>query len=204
VRTRLKPIIAENIHVWPEFIEMKVPYKRLQPILLASLTIIILVYLSACGPSLPPGSRLKYENIAAVNDISDMGTYRPRLLIITNSPDSPVIGINAQSQLLVDQIDYSQYFLIVVFHGATYPLSYTPAKPMKINKVWQKDDNVYVLARFQPYPTYPTHPTIQTPYIILKVHKGNLIQSGNIIFTLFDQEGQVKTTTTFNFSAQVG
>ena len=177
---------------------------------LLALSIIILFCYCSCGPALPPGTKLKYEIVAAVNNTWNFVARNPGILVIASRPSYPVFGsqrveneirINEEkSQSLIEDIDYSRYFVVVIFHGETYPVEATPAKPMRVKKVWQNGDAVYILARFQPPPTFPVLPSTPTPYIIIKVYKDSLTQEGRITFTLFDEEGQVKATTSFDFS----
>jgi hypothetical protein len=178
---------------------------------LLALSFAILFCACSCGLELPPGTKLKYEIVAQVNYGANELAYEPGLLMITSRPTSPVFGSyragneiliirEEQSQSLIENIDYSQYFVIVVFHSETYPLEGTPASPMKIYKVWQNSDDIYIHARFQPHVSFPVIPAICTPYIIMKVLKDSLTQAGTINFTLFDREGQTKATSSFDLS----
>ena len=177
---------------------------------LLALSIIILFCYCSCGPALPPGTKLKYEIVAQENNASNRVAYESGILVIASRPSYPVFGserdgneiriYEEQSQLLIEGIDYSRYFVVVIFHGETYPVETTPAKPMRVKKVWQNGDAVYIQARFQPPPTFPVLPSTPTPYIIIKVHRDSLTQEGKITFTLFDQQGQTKATTSFDFS----
>jgi len=141
--------------------------------------------------TLPPGNDLIFDALAR-SDFPDAGEGHgsPGIQIITSKPVSTLTGINPWDQIRIEDVDFSNYFVVIAFIGHS-----TPAFNIKIRRVWQDKDVVYLLFHARPPRVY-TQPMTIFPYYIVQVSKRQMPQHGKITFKLLDQYGKELVTTT--------
>lgn len=146
---------------------------KLTIILLATLVVMILV--SGCGltPTATPSSKsLEWDKLA--QQTSSAGGYQyqgaPKIETITRAPEAAILEGDVYPSILseVANIDFSGYFVIVVFQGRQGAAGYS----VQVKEVKQQGDSITVYAEFlTPDPKNLVAPVITSPYYVLKVKK---------------------------------
>jgi hypothetical protein len=142
-------------------------------------------------------TELNFETLARAINGYDDAALTARLQIVTSKPDSPIEGIPTYTkpQSEIETVDFSKYFVIIAFHGSTFPPDTPEDGGIELIKIIQDGDNIYIRARFQvPQRTVP--PGIITPYYAVKVNKESMVQFGKLTFILLDQSGKERATAT--------
>ena len=150
----------------------------------------------------PSGADLPFENMIPIGNIGgDYAGATPQIIVITNNTDSFLSNSNwviPEDKNLLSAIDYSRYFAVITFNGWRGGIG---DPPFGINKIWQKDNVVYILAHFDDFTITKTYDELNnSQYQITKINKTNLAQTGAITFQLLDETGKERATTTVNIT----
>lgn len=176
---------------------------------LVLLSLFFVAFLPGCVPSnsattpsfptaspsvtLPLETDLKFETVSIHRSFSNPKySLAPEIKVLISKPVTLVEGITSESYADILNVDFSKYFVLLLFHGETWP-----GEGIEIKGIWQDKESIYVLAQFQPPQATTTVVPIQVnPYHIVKVSRESLIQFGEISFKLLDQLGQERAKAT--------
>lgn len=145
--------------------------------------------------TLPPGNDLVFDTVAR-SDFSnyDEGQRSSDIQILTSKPVSNVKGVSPFDQPEIESVDFSQYFVIIAFLGLS-----SPGYEIRIRRVWQDKNMVYLLFHARPPQKY-TKPMVIFPYHAIKINKEQMLQNGEITFKLLEQHGKELASTSYEIS----
>ena len=113
---------------------------------------------------------------------------------IQTVPPEALQWVYSDSKDTILAVDYSQCFVVIVFNG--YRGGITTI--MQIKRIWQVNNNVFVLAHFNDPPppgvTLTVLPATSSQYQVVKISRTQLTQSGAITFSLLDETGYERAT----------
>jgi hypothetical protein len=107
----------------------------------------------------------------------------PWLQILTSHPAVPILDISPDDQNMVQDFDYSQYFILIVSYG------YGASTQDSVINIKQHNDQVWIKANMV---TPPEGESKTSPYQILKIAKSQMNWFGNITFSLDNEQFEEK------------
>ncbi|MDD5094661.1 MAG: hypothetical protein PHV74_09820 [Dehalococcoidia bacterium] len=148
--------------------------------------------------TLSPGTDLKFEKI--VEPERNIGfLYREdsaQIRVITSAQTplpEEIEWVNAVSQTKILTVDYSEYFVVMVFNGYRSGIS----SNLKVQGIWQSAGAICVLAHFNDYqPDATSLSNTNSQYEVVKISRAQLSQHGEIVFVLSDETGNERARTT--------
>lgn len=150
----------------------------------------------------PSGTDLDFNLVGEFGDIG--GAYNEKsgqIIVIANKTDSFLPNtdwVKPEHKNTILEIDYSQYFVILAFNGWRGGIG-NPS--FNIKRIWQKDNNIYVLAHFDDFiPGATSVPLYNSQYQAAKINRIDIIQTGEITFKLLDESGKERASTIEKFS----
>lgn len=161
---------------------------RSNKLLLLLYIVTLLLVTCQAEPTREPG--LPFETIASEDGATGNNVYRggePAIRVIADLEQArslPNIG-SERTRQRIRSLDYTQFFVIIVFHGSAGKTGYA----VEVKSIVREDDKVYIKTLF----TYPTPASIEHnfetfPYHIVAVKKSGS-WNRSITFVLSDTGG---------------
>jgi len=176
----------------------------------AMLGVVLIPSLLSCGPNspivnFPSGKKISYERFsihdyyhksersAQIWVINSLQQYnRPQDIEWKPNPPDPQLS---EPPPEINNFDFSEYFIIMVFNG----FRGGRGDPMKIEGIRQDEDTVNIYVTFDDNLS-TVNPVLSSQYGVLKIGREEMTQSGEITFTLIDQNGQERASATYNIT----
>jgi hypothetical protein len=153
----------------------------------------------------PPGKRISYEHVsigdyyhksestAQIWVINSLQQYnRPQGIEWKPNPPNPQLS---EPPSEINNFDFSEYFIIMVFNGFRGGWG----DPMKIEGIRQDRDTVNIWVTFDDN-LATSIPILSSQYSVLQISREEMTQSGEITFTLIDQNGQERASAIYEVS----
>lgn len=149
----------------------------------ALLVIVVALPLAVYGIS---EEKLSFETVTRQTDYGENLNSSVQIIILRDRPLIPLVGISDYDQALVQDIDYTQYFAILVFFGSGSSVQ------DYISGITQFKNDVWVKASIQ---TPSPGATYSSSYQIVKIPRTQLQGSGKISFILLNSLYEEKART---------
>ena len=144
----------------------------------------------------PSGTDLEFEDLLGSGLGGSYEGDDAQVAIITspqNTPSEAIEWIHTADNTTISEVDYSEYFVVLLFNGWRGGIF----DYLNIQRVWQDDSNVYLLAHFNDFiPKATSLPSTNSQYRAVKIHRSQIMQPGLTTFILFDETGDERARTT--------
>lgn len=138
-------------------------------------------------------TELTYETISLKSDNPFDQPVTPKILVLTGPEQIPTTGISQEESMAMEQVDYEQNFVILIFLG----VSTSPEN--KIASIKQYKTDVWIKAEIQ---ASPEGEKKYSPYQIIKIAKEQLPQTGKLDFillnNLYEEKSRAKASITMS------
>jgi hypothetical protein len=149
-------------------------FRNLIWVFMALLIIVIILPLTVYSIN---ETELKFETISIQSDNPYNQSISPKIQVITSLTQVSVTGISPGDSSSIEQVDFEQDFVIVVFLGTS------TSNQNSIGSVKQLKSDVWVKAEIQ---ATPQGDIKYSPYQIIKISKLQMPQTGSIDFILLN------------------
>jgi hypothetical protein len=149
----------------------------------------------------PPGRDLEFDILIETRQIGGMYKGEGAQVQVLTSVESlypeSLDWIEDHDRPALQNANYQGNFVILVFNGYRGNIySY-----LRIQRVWQDGNTVYVLAHFNDFAPKATFlPAYSSQYEAVKIRKSQLGSLGTYTFKLWDESGKERASTTAEIS----
>jgi hypothetical protein len=146
--------------------------------------------------TLPSGTNLDFSTISIRHEYTENPVYTrvAKIVIISSKPVNNIEGITLESTDRINEVDFSKHFVLVLFHGTTYP-----GNGIQVERIWQNEKTIYILAQFQKTGV-TVIPIDSGPYVVVQIVKDSLTQFGQTTFVLLDESGKERAEATYEIT----
>lgn len=155
-------------------------YKRhitLKPVILSLLALVIILAVLPLVGYHASAKELTIENVDNQPGLTESQSSSPQIQVITSLPSVPISSISTEDRLLVQEVDYSRYFVIIAFFGPGS--SYQD----RILNIWQFKSVIWVRSDIS---TNEDKASTVSYYQIVKINKSQMTGYGEILFRLLN------------------
>jgi hypothetical protein len=145
---------------------------------------------------LPTGTDLAFETIVQPGRVG--GPYTgdvAQIQAIDNAQIEPaevLEWVYPDDKAKILAVDYTKYFVLMIFNGYRGGIS----SYLKIWRVWQGVDSVFVLVHFNDIqPSATSLPAYNSQYQVVQISRTQITQFGAIAFKLLDEAGRERATS---------
>ena len=166
-------------------------------LLIITMAMLIVISVSGCNP----GTRVPFEIINDLTIMQDSGGTYPdaeaRIFVVDNLDLVPkeafewVIYESEKTNIL--SVDYSQYFVLLLLNG--YRNSWSSF--FKVTQIRENDNKIIIIADFDDLEDGPFLWSESSQYQIVKTKRTDIKASGEILFSLIDEDQKERASTSY-------